>query len=126
MAQEKIEWEDPWLKAQDLEFHQIDPARSLGLALDQPPAAWNLTPKILEASIMEPPANTRAHARSGVMRLLKEFAPPYSIDWEIVGVEGINPLNLLNPFDPAPPELKTWNAEFNAAMKGLPRKEKQD
>ena len=34
------------------------------------------------------------------MRLLKKPAPPYSIDWEIVGVEGINPLNLLNPFDP--------------------------
>ena len=52
------------------------------------------------------------------MRLLKEFAPPYSIDWEIVGVEGVNPLNLLNPFDPEPPELKTWVPEFNAAMKG--------
>ncbi len=67
---------------------------------------------------MEPPANTRAQARSRIMRMLREHAPPYSIDWEIVGVEGLNPLNLLNPFDPSPPELKTWFAEFNAAMKG--------
>jgi len=36
----------------------------------------------------------------------------------IVGVEGVNPLNLLNPFDPNPPELKTWFSDFNAALKG--------
>jgi proteasome accessory factor A len=117
MEQEKIEWDDPWLKAQDLEFHHIDPARSLGLAMCQPPPAWELSPKTIETAVMEPPANSRALARSRVMQLLKEFAPPYSIDWEIVGVEGINSLNLLNPFDPSPPELKPWQTEFHAAMK---------
>ena len=54
------------------------------------------------------------------MRLLKEHAPPYSIDWELIGVEGVNPLNLLNPFDPSPPELKTWLTEFTTAMKSPP------
>jgi len=120
LEQEGLDWEDPWLKAQDLEFHHIDPARSLGLAMNQPPAAWDITPKIIEIAVMEPPANTRAHARSAIMRLLKEHAPPYSIDWELVGVEGVNPLNLLNPFDPSPPELKTWLSEFHAAMKSPP------
>ncbi|HZQ47169.1 MAG TPA: proteasome accessory factor PafA2 family protein, partial [Verrucomicrobiae bacterium] len=118
LEQEKLDWDDPWLKAQDLEFHHIDPARSLGLALSQPPAPWNLSAKAIEAAIMEPPANSRAFARSRIMRLLREHAPPYSIDWEIIGVEGINPLNLLNPFDPNPPELKGWFADFNAALKG--------
>lgn len=117
LEQEKIDWDDPWLKAQDLEFHHIDPARSLGFAMSQPPPAWNLPPKAIDAAIMEPPANTRAHARSRIMRLLREHAPPYSIDWEIIGVEGINSLNLLNPFDPNPPELKGWFSEFNAAVK---------
>jgi proteasome accessory factor A len=106
------------LKAQDLEFHHIDPSRSLGLAMSQPPPAWDLSQKTIETAVMEPPADTRAKARSQVMRWLREHAPPYSIDWEIVGVEGLNPLNLLNPFDPCPPELKAWFNEFNAALKG--------
>ena len=120
LEQEKLDWDDPWLKAQDLEFHHIDPARSLGLAMNQPPPAWEISQKTIETAVMEPPANTRAHARSGIMRLLKEHAPPYSIDWELIGVEGVNPLNLLNPFDPSPPELKTWLAEFHTAMKSPP------
>ena len=127
MAQEKLDWDDPWLKSQDLEFHHIDPARNLGWALSQPPPPWDLSAKAIEVAVMEPPVNSRAQARSRIMRLLKEHAPPYSIDWEIVGVEGINPLNLLNPFDPSPPELKNWHAEFFAALKGntAGRKEKR-
>ena len=129
LEQEKLEWEDPWLKAQDLEFHHIDPARSLGWAMSQPPAPWDLSVKAVEAAVMEPPADTRARARSRVMRMLREHAPPYSIDWEIVGVEGLNPLNLLDPFDPAPPEMKAWFNEFNAALKGstgFPRTTRRD
>jgi proteasome accessory factor A len=129
LEQEKLEWDDPWLKAQDLEFHQIDPARSLGLALNQPPPAWELTNKTIENAVMEPPSTTRAHARSQVMRLLREHAPPYSIDWEIVGVEGLNPLNMLDPFDPNPPELRAWQAEFHTALKGptgFPRTPRRD
>ena len=30
---ERLEWGHPWLEAQDLEYHQIDPDRSLGLPL---------------------------------------------------------------------------------------------
>jgi pup-ligase protein len=128
MEQEKLDWDDPWLKAQDLEFHHIDPARSLGVALCESPPAWDLSAKAIEAAVMEPPQNSRAAARSRIMRLLKEHAPPYSIDWEIVGVEGINPLNLLNPFDPAPPEFKPWHSEFMAALKNNPssRKDPKD
>src|SRR5271168_154236 len=43
--QEEISWSHPWLKSQDLEFHQIDPARSLGLALAKTPPAWEITDK---------------------------------------------------------------------------------
>jgi proteasome accessory factor A len=129
LEQESLDWEDPWLKAQDLEFHHIDPARSLGLAMNQPPPAWDPSAKTIEAAVMEPPADTRARARSRIMRMLREHAPPYSIDWEIVGVEGLNPLNLLDPFDPAPPEMKAWFTEFNAALKannGFPRTSRRD
>lgn len=120
MEQEKLDWDDPWLKAQDLEFHHVDQTHSLGLALNQPPHQWDVSQKWLDAAVHEPPANTRAHARSSLMHLLQEFSPPYSIDWEIIGVEGISPLNLLNPFDPNPPEIKNWLGEFNAALKDPP------
>jgi proteasome accessory factor A len=124
MDQEGLEWDDPWLKAQDLEYHHIDPLRSLGLALAQTPAPWDLPAKIIESAVMEPPVNTRASARSRIMRLLKQHAPPYSIDWELIGVEGLNPLNMLNPFDPRPREMLEWETDFHAALKDIikPRK----
>jgi proteasome accessory factor A len=125
MEKEKLDWDDPWLKAQDLEYHHIDPARSLGIAMAQSPPAWDLTDKAIEIAIMEPPLNTRARARSGVMRVLKEHAPPYSIDWELVGVEGMNPLNMLNPFDPEPPEVKTWETDLQVALKEMAQSKKE-
>jgi len=47
---EKISWSDPWLKSQDLEYHQIDPARSLGLALARTPPPWEIP------RLQDPPA----------------------------------------------------------------------
>ena len=115
--EEKLTWDHAWLKSQDLEFHHIDPSRGLGCALGTPPGAWNLTEADIREAIKEPPLNSRARARANGMKLLREHAPPYSIDWEVVGVEGITSLNLNNPFDPSPPELSTWVAEFRAALK---------
>ena len=59
LEQESLDWEDPWLKAQDLEYHHIDPARSLGLSMSQPPPLWDVPAKVIENAVMEPPANTR-------------------------------------------------------------------
>ena len=49
--QEHISWSDPWLKSQDLEYHQIDPARSLGLALARTPPPWELSAKEITRAI---------------------------------------------------------------------------
>jgi hypothetical protein len=53
--QENIPWSHPWLKSQDLEYHQIDPARSLGLALARTPPAWEIADK----EITQPPPGPR-------------------------------------------------------------------
>jgi proteasome accessory factor A len=106
--QEKISWNDPWLKSQDLEYHQIEPARSLGLALAQTPAPWQISPQEAAAAILQAPANTRAAVRSRVMHLLQDESCSYYLDWEIVGVEGGHSLHLLNPFDPSPKEADKW------------------
>jgi proteasome accessory factor A len=106
--QEKISWNDPWLKSQDLEYHQIEPARSLGLALARTPAPWQISPQDAAGAILQAPANTRAAVRSRVMHLLQDESCSYYLDWEIVGVEGGHALHLLNPFDPSPKEADKW------------------
>ncbi|HEY3863074.1 MAG TPA: proteasome accessory factor PafA2 family protein [Verrucomicrobiae bacterium] len=106
--QENIPWSHPWLKSQDLEFHQIDPARSLGLALARTPPAWEITHKELAHSMSHPPSNTRAAVRSQAMRLLKDERGAYYIDWEIIGAEGGCSLHMLDPFDSGTQDAGTW------------------
>ncbi|MGA2748721.1 MAG: proteasome accessory factor PafA2 family protein [Verrucomicrobiota bacterium] len=106
--QEDISWNHPWLKSQDLEYHHIDPARSLGLALAQSPLGWDIPRKEATQAASQPPANTRAAVRSQAMRLLKDQHCTYYIDWEIIGAEGGNSLHLLNPFDAGCKDAQGW------------------
>lgn len=112
MAREKIEWTDPWLKAQDLEFHQVDPARSLGLALARTPEVWVLSEKEIAEATNQAPQNTRAGVRSRLMKLLQNHSVRYFVDWEVIDAEGLNSLNLLNPFDAAPKEADDWSRDL--------------
>jgi proteasome accessory factor A len=106
--QEKIPWSHPWLKSQDLEFHHIDPARGLGAALAQNPPGWELPRKEVTQAAFLAPANTRAAVRSRAMRLLKDEKRGYYIDWESVGADGGNALQMLNPFDAGCPDTENW------------------
>ncbi len=115
--QEGLAWADPWLKSQDLEFHKVDPVENIALALEQTPAPWRLTDDAVADAMFQPPANTRAHARSGLMQWLEQHDTRYHVDWEILGVEGGEPLTLLNPFDPEPPEAKVWQAGITEVLK---------
>jgi len=113
VEQEKIAWNDPWLKSQDLEFHQIDPDRSLGLALAQTPATWHCAPADVTHATWHAPENTRAQARVRLMHMLKHHTIRYFVDWEVIDAEGVNSLTLLDPFDAAPPEAEVWSRELN-------------
>ena len=113
MERENINWNDPWLKAQDLEFHHVDPARSLGMALAHTPLAWDIPASDIADAMRTAPVNTRAQARSRIMRLLKNQHIRYFVDWEVIDAEGVNSLNLLNPFDPAPEEADSWARQLN-------------
>ncbi len=110
--QEKIDWSHPWLKSQDLEFHNVDPARSLGLALAQTPAAWKIPDEEIVEAKMIPPQNTRAQVRSRAMQLLRKQSVDYYIDWEITGADGGESLHLLDPFDASPEQTETWEKYF--------------
>jgi proteasome accessory factor A len=93
---EGLDWDDPWLKAQDLEYHQINPACSLGLALADNNGFWN--PTRLDEAKREPPENSRAQARSRLMREIQNLRCTYHVDWaEVAGPN--ERLSLLpNPF----------------------------
>jgi len=96
VARESLSWEDPWLKAQDLEYHQIDPARSFGLALANSNAMWN--PVDLESAKLEPPGNSRARARSRLMREIQGKEGSYHVDWAEVSGPNEKHSLLPNPF----------------------------
>jgi len=96
VARENLSWEDPWLKAQDLEFHQIDPTRSFGLAMADTDGLWN--PADLQSAKHEPPQNSRARVRSRLMRDIQGKDCSYHVDWaEVSGPDEKHSL-LPNPF----------------------------
>ncbi len=97
-SREGIEWGHPWLEAQDLEFHHIDPDRSLGLALADVEGFWS--PTALKQAMSQPPADSRAHARSRLMREIQGKETAYFLDWEAVEVPNQKRTRLLNPFQP--------------------------
>jgi len=113
VERENIAWSDPWLKALDLEFHHIDPNRSLALPVAATPPEIDIAPaRVLEA-MRTAPLNTRAHARSRIMQMLKNQHIRYFVDWEVIDAEGVNSLNLLNPFEPVPPEADSWTRQLH-------------
>jgi hypothetical protein len=89
-----------WLESQDLEFHHIYPSRGFGLALAQNHGFWN--PTGLERAKREPPADSRACARSRLMRKIQRQASSYFVDWEEVSVPNQKRALLLDPFRPSP------------------------
>ena len=95
---EGIEWGHPWLESQDLEYHQIDPERGLGLALARADGFWS--PNRLPQARHEPPTDSRAHARSRLMREIVGKDTSYFLDWEAVEVANHKRTRLLDPFQP--------------------------
>jgi proteasome accessory factor A len=92
---ENLTWGDPWLEAQDLEYHQVDPERSLGLALADRSGPWGEeSPNALD----EPPVDTRALTRTRLMRGLAERGKEYELDWDSIIEEGEEPVTLSDPF----------------------------
>lgn len=95
-VREGLRWNDPWLESQDLEFHQIDPDRSLGLAMADNHGFWH--PVEAHKAKREPPRNSRAYARSRLMREIQGKPGAYHVDWsEVAGPDETREL-LLDPF----------------------------
>jgi len=81
---EGLEWNDPWLESQDLEYHNINPERGLFFALPaQGDIAMFNDDAFREACFTEPPQDTRACGRGlAVSRFLD--AEEYLVNWDSV------------------------------------------
>ena len=95
---EGLDWGHSWLESQDLEFHHIDPQRSLGLTMADRQGFWE--PAAVKEAMCEPPKDSRAHARSRLMREIQGKESSYFLDWESVEVPNQKRTRLLNPFQP--------------------------
>lgn len=98
-ASENLEWNDPWLEAQDLEYHHLEPSRSLGLAMADLNGPWADGIE-LPATLDQAPMDTRAAARSAALAQLKVRSVGYEIDWHELRMDDHRRLSLMDPFDP--------------------------
>ena len=93
---EGLDWKDTWLESQDLEFHHIDFDRSLGLALAHTEGYWDLSN--VDHTKSQPPTDSRACARSRLMREIQGTEKSYFLNWESVELPDKKVMRLLNPF----------------------------
>lgn len=112
MEAEGKEWNDPWMASLDLEYHNLNPARSLSSALEGEGKAPRLTsPSAVDLATGSPPRNTRASARGELIRFLLNERLPYVINWSAFYIDGKQLLSMEDPF-------KTYVAEAQQYLKG--------
>ena len=64
MEAEKLDWDDPWMKSLDLEYHNIDAERGLFRGLEQEGrVARFFSEEAVEEAMTRPPSDTRARLR---------------------------------------------------------------
>jgi proteasome accessory factor A len=96
---EGITWKDSWLESLDLEYHSLDPSRSLlaglpGTALNQ----QGLPGLAKRDFFISPPPNTRANLRSEAMRTILHKRLSYVIDWDLIYIGEGKQIHLDDPF----------------------------
>jgi proteasome accessory factor A len=119
---EKIGWDDPWLQSLDLEYHNLDPRRSLFYALVEKGQMKRLvSDERIQFCATNPPSNTRAQARGLAVAMLRDQPNSYIINWDSIAVEGKDPLVMSNPFHAYRSEVgRLLSGTLQAAQEKLP------
>ncbi len=109
MEAEKKGWNDPWMASLDLEYHNLNPARSLSLGLEEEEkAARRTTPDAIDLAMDSPPRNTRASARGELIRSLVGKGVPYVINWSAFYIDGKQLFSMDDPFNTYTAEAKNY------------------
>lgn len=101
IEQSETDWSDEALHSVDLEYHNIDPDKSLYNALMEMNAVSRVIDELEIVNAMtEPPANTRAYGRSQLVRkLIAKHTPSYWVDWDAVYLDRQTVVELPDPLN---------------------------
>src|SRR5262249_51612532 len=107
---EGVSWQDDVMHSLDLEYHNIDPQRSLYYGLVEAGRMLKLVDEgRIECACEVPPANTRAAARGHVIReLIARGAKKYVVDWDSIYLDRDRFLELRDPFRSYPQETERF------------------
>jgi len=96
---EGITWKDSWLESLDLEYHSVDPAKSLLAGLPGTALIQQGLPGLAKRDFfIQPPPNTRANLRSEAMRTILHKKLSYVIDWDLIYIGEGKQIHLDDPF----------------------------
>jgi proteasome accessory factor A len=99
VASEGITWRDTWLESLDLEYHQLNPAKSLLAGLPGTGLTEQGLPGLAKRDyFVQPPPNTRANLRSEAMRTILHKKLSYVIDWDLIYIGEGKQIHLDDPF----------------------------
>ncbi|GJL78535.1 MAG: proteasome accessory factor PafA2 [Nitrospinaceae bacterium] len=100
LEEEKIGWDDPWLKSLDLEYHNLDPDRGLYRGLEQDENVLKLfAEEDVTQAVRQPPDGTRAMIRGLVVQ--NELDNIEKIHWTGVEFKQGDDLDLSQVITPA-------------------------
>jgi len=109
VEEEQLEWDDPWLKSLDLEYHNIDPDVGIYYALENEGCMRRIiTDQQISQAITTPPTNTRARVRGYIMRNLKKQKMPCIVDWHHIYAGQTECFEMKEPFDTSIPKAQKW------------------
>ncbi len=102
MTEEGLDWDDDALHSVDLEYHNIDPEKSLFYAWQ----SMGNTKRLLDDldivdAMTDPPQNTRAKGRAALVEkvLARKSAKFYMFDWNGVALDRHTYVEMPDPFD---------------------------
>ncbi len=102
IAAEGLDWRDESLHSIDLEYHNIDPAKSLFHALQEMGQTRRMLDEVdIVDAMTEPPRNTRALGRSKLVHdVLRRKGPRfYVFDWNGVAMDRHRYVEMPDPFE---------------------------
>ena len=109
MAEEKLDWDDPWIKSQDLEYHNIHKGHGLYYALQaQGQMERVITDARIQQAIDTAPQDTRAKVRAYLMRTFCAESMPCIVDWHQIYAGHTEYFEMKEPLDTNIAKAQRW------------------